>query len=64
MKIERMKSHVGLRRAFCEKSESGRIMLQMSMIQAAHAHWPKTRFQKYSCSNGLPLIQATWNSVR
>src|SRR3954465_5100474 len=64
MNSERMKSHVVLRRSFCEKSESGRTMLQMSMIHAAHAHWPNTRFQKYSCSNGLPLIHATWNSVR
>ena len=38
---------------------SGSTMLQMSMIHAAHAHWPKTRFQKYSCSTGLPLIHAT-----
>src|SRR3954464_7367600 len=64
MKIERMNSHVVLRRSFCEKSESGRTMLQMSMIHAAHHHWPNTRFQKYSCSTALPDIQATWNSVR
>ena len=36
----------------------------MIMIHAAHAHWPKTRFQKYSCSTLFPDIQATWNSVR
>ena len=56
MKIERMNSQVGLRRSFCEKSDSGRIMLQVSMIHAAHHHCPNTRFQKYSCSNLLPLI--------
>jgi hypothetical protein len=46
MKIERMKSQVGLRRSFCEKSDSGKIMLHVSMIHAAHHHSPKTRFQK------------------
>ena len=46
MKIERMNSQVGLRRSFCENSDSGSIMLQMSMIHAAQAHWPNTRFQK------------------
>src|ERR1041385_7611732 len=34
------------------------------MIHAAHAHCPNTRFQKYSCSTRLPLIHATWNSVK
>ena len=64
MNSDSMKSHDGFRRSRCEKRVSGRIMLQVSMIHAAHAHWPKTRFQKYSCSNRLPLIHATWNSVR
>src|SRR5215216_3292728 len=64
MNSDRMNSHVVLRRSFCEKSESGRTMLQISMIHAAHAHCPNTRFQKYSCSTLLPDIQATWNSVR
>ncbi len=39
-------------------------MLQVSMIHAAHHHWPKTRFQKYACSYWLPLYQATQNSIR
>src|SRR3954468_10683713 len=63
-KIEKTNSHWVLRRSFCEKSDSGSTMLQISMIHAAQAHCPNTRFQKYSCSNMLPLIQATWNSVR
>src|SRR5688572_16981667 len=63
MKRLRMKSHVVLRRMRCEKSVSGRIMLQVSMIHAAHHHWPKTRFMKYSCSTLLPLYHATQNSV-
>ena len=46
MNSDRMNSQVGLRRSFCEKSDSGRIMLQVSMIHAAHHHWPNTRFQK------------------
>ena len=46
MNSDRMKSHVGLRRSFCEKSDSGSTQLQMSMIHAAHHHWPNTRFQK------------------
>jgi hypothetical protein len=46
MNSERMNSHVGLRRSCWLQSDSGRTMLQMSMIHAAHAHWPKTRFQK------------------
>src|SRR5437764_1286093 len=62
MNNERMKSQEGLRRSRWEKSESGSTILQISMIHAAQAHWPKTRFQKYSCSNLLPLIHATWNS--
>ena len=41
-----MEGQVVFRRSFCEKSDSGRTQLQMSMIHAAHAHWPKTRFQK------------------
>src|SRR3954468_15286451 len=64
MNSDRMKSQVVLRRSFCDHRDIGRTMLQMSMIHAAQAHWPNTRFQKYSCSKGLPLIQATWNSVR
>src|SRR5688500_19483 len=64
IRMERMKSHVGLRRSFCEKSDSGKIMLQLSMIHAAHHHWPKTRFQKYACSNSFALYQATQNSIR
>src|SRR3954468_12840287 len=58
MNSERIHSHVVFRRSFCEKSESGSTQLQISMIQAAHAHCPKTRFQKYSCSYVLPLIHA------
>src|SRR5919109_1193787 len=34
----RMKSHVVFRRNRCEKSVSGKIMLQVSMIHAAHHH--------------------------
>src|SRR6187549_2945506 len=64
MKIDRMNSQVVFRRSFCEKSESGSTMLQISMIHADHAHCPNTRFQKYSCSTLFPDIQATWNSVR
>src|SRR6185503_13192748 len=64
IRMERMKSHVGLRRNFCEKSDSGKIMLHVSMIHAAHHHCPKTRFQKYACSNSLALYQATQNSIR
>src|SRR5215217_647891 len=45
MNSDRMNSHVVLRRSFCENSDSGSTMLQMSMIHAAHAHWPNTRFQ-------------------
>ncbi len=35
---EKMNSQVGLRRRLCEKSDSGRIMLHVSMIHAAHHH--------------------------
>src|SRR5687767_10272098 len=59
----RMNSQVVFRRRRCENSVSGRIMLQVSMIHAAHHHWPNTRFMKYSCSTLLPLNQATQNSV-
>src|SRR6478752_1731408 len=38
MKIERMKSQLVLRRSFCEKSESGRTMLQINMIHADQDH--------------------------
>src|SRR5688572_1270512 len=38
MKRLRMKSQVVLRRIRCENSVSGRIMLQVSMIHAAHHH--------------------------
>src|SRR5260221_14673067 len=64
MKIERAQSQLVLRRSFCEKSESGRAMLQMSMIHAAQVHWPNTRFQKYSCSTRLQDIHGTWNLGR
>src|SRR5689334_21396472 len=46
MNNERMNSQVVLRRSFCESSDSGSTQLQISMIHAAHAHWPNTRFQK------------------
>src|SRR5918999_1058313 len=46
MKIERIQSHAGFLRSLWEKSERGKTMLQMIMIHAAHAHCPKTRFQK------------------
>jgi hypothetical protein len=39
-------------------------MLHVSMIHAAHHHWPKTRFMKYACSLSLPLYHAMKNSVR
>ena len=64
MKSDRIQSQDVLRRSFCENSDSGRIMLQVSMIQAAHHHWPNTRFQKYSCSTGTPPYQAMKNSTR
>src|SRR5690606_13060200 len=64
MKIERMNSHIGFRRRFCEKSESGRIMLHVSNVHSAHHHWPNVRFQKYSCSAGTPEYQAMKNSMR
>src|SRR6187200_873473 len=38
IRMERMKSQEGFRRSRCEKSESGKIMLQVSMIHAAHHH--------------------------
>jgi hypothetical protein len=46
MNSERMNSHSGLRRSFCDQSDIGSTMLQINMIHAAHAHWPNTRFQK------------------
>src|SRR6476659_1015641 len=64
MKIESVKRNVVLRRSRCEKSSMGRIALHVSMIHAAHHHWPKTRFQKYDCSTSLPLYHAMKNSVR
>src|SRR5664279_1498576 len=64
MKIESVKRNVVLRRSFCEKSRSGSTMLHVSMIQAAHHHWPKTLFMKYACSFSLPPYQAMKNSVR
>src|SRR5258708_38620012 len=62
MNSDKMNNQVVLRRSFCENSDSGRTILQMIMIHAAQAHWPKTRVQKYSCSARLPLHHATWNS--
>src|SRR3954468_15009028 len=38
MNNDRMKSHAGFRRSFCDQSDSGRTMLQISMIHAAQAH--------------------------
>src|SRR5688572_1726541 len=64
IRIERMNSQDGFRRSFCEKSDSGKIMLQVIMIHAAHHHCPNTRFQKYDCSNSLALYQAVQNSIR
>jgi hypothetical protein len=40
--MEMMNSQLGFRRSFCEKSVRGKIMLQVSMIHAAHHHCPKT----------------------
>ncbi len=56
MKIERVNSHVVLRRSFWEKSSSGRTMLHVSMIQAAHHHWPNTRFMKYVLLDLAPAV--------
>ena len=63
MKRLRTKSHVGLRRSFCDHSDMGNTMLQSNMIQAAHHHCPNTRFQKNSCSARTPLYHATKNSI-
>ncbi len=64
MNSERIQSQVGLRRSACEKSESGRIMLHVSMIHAAHHHWPNTRFHQYCCSTGTAPYQPMKNSTR
>src|SRR5215469_18822739 len=64
MKIDRIQSHTVFRRAFCENNESGITQLHRSMIQAAHHHCPKTRFDQNSCSTGLPEYHPTKNSVR
>ncbi len=58
MNSDRMNSHVGLRRSFCENSDSGSTQLQVSMIHAAHAHWPNARCHQYSCSKLVPAIPA------
>ena len=64
MNSERMNSQVGLRRSLCENSDSGRIMLQVSMIHAAHHHWPNTRFHQYCCSTGVAAEPADEELVR
>src|SRR4051812_9342858 len=64
MKMLRMNSQPGLRRSFCENSDSGKITLHVSMIHAAHHHCPNTRFQKYICSYWLAEYHATQNSMR
>ncbi len=64
MNIDRMNSHVVFRRSRCENSDIGSSMLHVSMIHAAHHHWPNTRFMKYCCSTALPLNHAIQNSVR
>src|ERR1700722_14165924 len=61
---ERIKSQVVFRRSFCENSDSGSTQLQINMIHAAHHHSPKTRFQKYCVSTGLPPTHAMKNSLR
>src|SRR5690242_13793791 len=63
MKMDRMKSHVVLRRRLCEKSESGSTMLHMYRIADAHHHCPQIRLAKNCCSTGLPLYHATNHSV-
>src|SRR5687767_4228204 len=64
MKMLRMNNQPGFRRSFCENSDSGKIMLQVNMIHAAHHHCPKTRLMKYFCSNAFPEYHATQNSMR
>src|SRR6185437_8153220 len=63
MNKDSVNSHVVLRRSFCQKSESGRMVLQVSMIHAAHHHWPNTRLYQNECSISLPPYQPMKNSV-
>lgn len=63
MKIEITNSAVRLVRTFRNHSSCDTKALQMTMVQPPHHMGPKSRRQKVSCSNTLPLYQPMKYSI-